>query len=175
MLPGRLAAPTSGERLGSPKCYGSARVLGDRGVPIRSYSLGPQRFSESSCQPHLLHFLRSSELQAASFKLQASSFNAVKAAANRQPAPPRFQNTNPALNRGHGPPASSCQFRVVACGLPLLLLPRLPARALHPFQIPVHGRLGEHVGRHWRGDKQEQGDQHLMELQAALLPGKKQQ
>ena len=85
MLPGRLAAPTSGERLGSPKCYGSARVLGDRGVPIRSYSLGPQHFSESSCQPHLLHFLRSSELQAASFKLQASSFKLQRGKSCSQP------------------------------------------------------------------------------------------
>ena len=50
--------------------YGSTRVLGDRGVPIRSYSLGPHRFFESSCRFHLLHFLRSNKLQAASFKLQ---------------------------------------------------------------------------------------------------------
>ena len=46
----------------------------------------------------------------------------------------------------------------------------LTSRSFHPLEIPVHGRLRQHMGRYRRGNKQEQGDQYLMELQPALLP-----
>ena len=73
-----------------------------------------------------------------SYKPQASSCNTIKAAANRPPSPPRFPHTNPTLNRGHGPPASSCQFRVAACCLELAAftasraLPGCPSSASDP-------------------------------------------
>ena len=63
-LPGRLAAPTSGGgRIGESKYATDRRgYWGDRGVPIRSYSLGPHRFFfESSCRFHLLHFFSTIE------------------------------------------------------------------------------------------------------------------